>query len=236
MLGWLTCDFQRVYAVSFLDIFMNYGDKTKMYSKCLAKHNQSGSPLQAQAECTQELQDICLKSKVVLIKTIRTSMKMVLSAMEELDSIKVIHLVRDPRPVVLSQLKYSCTEGVTECAKDHCQKVVEDSKKKDRTVKYRNNIKTVTYENISIKPVDTVKNLYMFINMTFSGDTRSFVKNITQGGNKRNCKICEENWQFGKNTESSEQHVNAWRTSVSKGLIERIERLCKPVIDMYGYS
>lgn len=207
-------------------------------SDCLNKHKKRGDKRKSKRKCLNELKERCLSSKVVLVKTIRTRMEMIVSIAAQLKNLRVIHLVRDPRPTVKSRLRIgdSCDEGVKQCARKHCSNVYNDSLVRDKTPELRNSVAVVTYEELAKAPIPTSKRLYEFINITYTQSTADFVKSITVGGNRTECSICRQSWQLGNQTLSSMVYVDSWKRKMSQTMIATIEKSCKSVLDMYRYE
>ena len=235
--AWLTCDFDHTYSLFYTDIFMEYGKDTHRYKDCVVKKNGNENINSRMQRCKQDLKAACLNSKVILVKTIRTPMKMVLSLMNEVTDLKVINLVRDPRSTLSSKLMISgCHDGLKPCAHEYCRQVEEDGQAKEQAVTYRDNILTVTYEDIARTPVKVSSVMYQFMNMTFPQSNAEYVFNITVAGDRSNCDVCRQYWQLGNDTESSLNHIDSWKHTMSKNIISVIEDICHRVMKMYHYS
>lgn len=235
--GWLTCNFAGTVALTFHDVFMDYGKDTSKFKKCIRNSNISEKVDVKMQTCFRELQEACLRAKFILIKTIRTPMKMALSLMPELNHLKIIHLVRDPRSTLKSKMSiHGCEKGVRRCIEEHCSLVVEDSLAKDQSVLYHSNVLTVKYEDLVRKPVTVAKQIFQFLNLKFTPDVGDFAFNITVGGDRRQCELCRSYWQMGNTNESSLMRVDAWKKQMSQNLISYIQKKCITVLDMYKYS
>ncbi|XP_045165471.1 uncharacterized protein LOC123529275 isoform X2 [Mercenaria mercenaria] len=258
LIGWLTCNFSLVYAQSFEDSnFLYFGKQTASYNECIYKnynititdHSQNVTRIYVRTpafrrgledKCLKRLQNACLSSKVRIIKTIRTSMLTAEAILTELKECKVIHVIRDPRATVLSQIRNDgCNEkrnSTLDCAKRHCENVWNDTLVKEKMLKrfpYR--ILTILYENVVSKPSLMAELMYKFVGMQFSEVISKYVNRIVLEGNVTGCNVCERSWQVGKHSNTS---------TYRKLLLERMKRIdilyinsvCKEVLNHYKYK
>ena len=98
------------------------GNKTRKLVECLEK--TSNETNLSSRLCTRILRKECLKSKVRIIKTIRTRLTWLVDILEEFPNLKIVHLVRDPRAVVNSLIRVGkCKKqngGVPGCSHYFC--------------------------------------------------------------------------------------------------------------------
>lgn len=236
LIGWLTCNVDLIYKESFFDDFMDLGVKTKTLSQCI---NRTGKTEAEIHRCVSNFRDLCLNSTFRIVKTIRTPLQLALSVMNQVQNMKIIHLIRDPRATVKSQIPRGVcpvkTGGAAGCAWRHCEKVMEDTAIKNKSKYNKHNILTVKYEDIAQHPVETTMQMYKFVGLQFTDSVKTFVRDVTLGGNHRECAVCQLKWQMGKKSDSSTQHVDSWKNA-NPNMISVIQKKCKAVLNYYNYE
>ncbi|XP_045165005.2 carbohydrate sulfotransferase 6-like [Mercenaria mercenaria] len=251
LLGWLTCNFSRVYLESLLDLeFLAFGKTLQQYTSCIYRAGLGDFPETSKPilynitihqkellkTCMEDLRNVCLRSKYRIVKTIRTKMSLAAQVLEQVVDSKLIHLVRDPRATIESKShRKVCPLGLSFCISQHCQRVRDDIivEKKSRSPE---RFHTVFYENIASRPIQTAKMMYKFIGMELTPVISDYIFNITLGKNKSGCSVCTAKWQIGNSASSSEKHVDAWKQKLPPKYINRTQQLCNDVIKHYGYE
>lgn len=233
--AWMTCDMEYIisepnrYHIGFLKL----GIKTNLLLKCL--DNASDPVFQYnQMPCTDMLRDLCLKSKFRLFKTIRTPMSWLKDLMVEFPNMKIVHLVRDPRAVVVSQRRFGeCSRekhnGVAGCSKLLCSSMEDDLTTAEvfSTV-YPGRIFSLKYEDLAIEPIEKTKELYEFLDLNFTDEIRKYIVNITMSGN---------NASFVLDTirPDSKHMIDRWRTSITPRSLDIVQTMCKYVMKTLSY-
>lgn len=260
LIGWLTCNFSMIYAQAFDDLyFLSFGKKTTIYKDCITKYygvklyyskNNTArkyTNIQIPAfrrgladKCLLALQNVCLASKFRIVKTIRTQMSLAKDILDEIRYSKVIHLIRDPRPTVLSQAHYQgCPENGNKpslqyCAKLHCGNVWSDTEIK-KSILRPDKMFTVLYEHLASNPSKMTEILYHFVGMKYTDKIRSYANIIANRGNITGCKVCEQPWQSRNPFIFSSDQDNFLRTS-GFSVELYIQRICSKVVKYYGYE
>ncbi|XP_063406164.1 carbohydrate sulfotransferase 4-like [Mytilus trossulus] len=178
----------------------------------------------------QILQLECIKSKVVVIKTIRASLFLVQGLFSQLERLKTLHLVRDPRPTIISQKIYiNDFDSVSDYAANLCFRISNDiSMSNLLTVLYPSSIVRIRYEILTTKPVDTSKNIYQFLNLTFTKRIKYVIWKKTSSGISGKGPL---NTVKGNSTEM----VNAWRLSANHSFVKSIDKKCQYLYKKLGY-
>ena len=212
------------------------GIRSRGFRNCFRRKRltQNATQMRAYMSCAIGLKTKCKKSKVRVIKTIRMSMKMVLSLLDEIPDLKIIHLIRDPRATLRSQRAFGmCKEavgGYKGCAHSLCTRQENDVLESERLSKmYPNRIKSVLYESIAAKPIETSIELYKFVGAAFTGHARKYIFNITQAGNPRDCAICSTR-------PNSTLHISAWRQTIGGEFLKIIEDRCNYILQRLNYT
>lgn len=236
--GWLTCNFRHVYMDSFRDTrFLNLSRHTAPLVECLDKYYFLPR-YRSIRMCVQKLRTLCKNSTLRIIKTIRTPASMTASLSKQINNFKVLHLVRDPRSVVWSQiLRQTCDPsipGLYKCAKTYCDKALENmdflnSELPDSHL-------TVRYEDIASKPVSSVKRMYDFLGLTLTSDMAKFAHEVTLGGNHSECFVCRQRWQMSNTSDTSDKRLNTWSNLLPIRVIRALEKPCLDFMEKFRYE
>ncbi|KAL3885826.1 hypothetical protein ACJMK2_025860 [Sinanodonta woodiana] len=242
MRGLLTCDFLNVISEVFKSDFMYMGKKSQQFFTCLKGRKTSNNQTKRKTEddelltCVHFLRNLCLQSKYRVLKIVRTPMNALIIVLKDVPSLKVVHVVRDPRAVVVSRNSVGycppdrSTNSTYGCTSEICERLESDIlTKRKLTPLYSERIKTVLYEDIARRPVETAKELYQFVGMTIHPNILDYVYNITSSGMKSSCDICSVR-------SNSTHHIMAWRKSLDKGSLYRIQERCNYVLKHYEYT
>lgn len=233
--NWLVCDILKLTEKSLNDGFLSRGLKSKMYRKCVLQWYQlTKNRTSTMRKCAVELQNICQDSPVRVIKTIRMPLKYISYLLDEIPGLKIVHLVRDPRATLKSQGTFGmCSAargGMYGCTNKFCTRLENDLIEVDSlSKKYPGRLKTVFYEDIASKPIETARKMFHFIGSNFTPKAEEYVFNITLAGNPNNCGICTTR------TNSSE-HIDSWKTSMRPESQRIIEERCHFVLRHYNYN
>ncbi|KAK3605473.1 hypothetical protein CHS0354_001459 [Potamilus streckersoni] len=241
MRGLLTCDFLNVFSEVFKSDFMLMGKKSKQYFTCLEGRKTSKNQTKNRTDddflaCVHFLRSLCLQSKYRVLKIVRTPLDALTIILNDLPSLKVLHVVRDPRAVIVSRNSIGycppdqSTNSTYGCTSEICERLESDilTKRKLGPL-YSDRIKTVLYEDMARRPVETAKELYQFVGMTIQQNILDYVYNITSSGMKNDCEICSVR-------SNSTYHIMAWRKSLDKDSLFRIQDRCNYVLKHYEYT
>ena len=220
---------------------MAFGNKTRYLSQCLnlKLHNKADNK-SAMVYCVKKLRVKCLASKYRVIKTIRTRMSQVQGMMSEFPTLKIIHLVRDPRDTMLSQKHKSVcgTGGADElalCTAKYCSHLSDDIAVKDRESVFKNRVLTVLFEDLAYHALRVSSEMYNFVKIELSESIKEYVYKLTADESKDGCKVCQERWQLGKSELNATTHVEQWRTKMRQGFRVLVDILCKDSISYLNY-
>lgn len=176
----------------------------------------------------------CANSEAVIIKTIRTPLLFIKDLLSTVNKMKIIHLVRDPRPTIDSQkavlyLHSSTYSSVIDLANNFCARVYHDVITFDiLSLYYRRQLVRVLYEDLSSQPQSTAQNLYEFINIAYTSNTASSVTNMTSGINSYN------RYTFGVNI-NSKKALNEWRLQNTLSYVHEVDSQCSSLYERLGY-
>ena len=192
-------------------------DKFTRYTQCMRFLRQ-----RVDTRCTPLLLASCDSRQLRAAKTVRATMASMEPLLKNLPNSRVIHLIRDPRGVVLSRYKvgrifmgrYS-VRGVSRIdevlrreSQLYCRTVVNDVKIRRRLEKlYPGRIYTLVYDDVVRSLQKTLKNVYFFLNTTSP-------KNITE-------------WSIDQSSVGS-----SWTTTLTSQQNTDILSMCREFFDL----
>ncbi|KAL5019451.1 hypothetical protein ScPMuIL_002343 [Solemya velum] len=226
----LGCEVEKLPLSLLRDSFMNAGIKTEKYLKCLSqtRHWQDNKRHRI---CNPMLQKFCSQSKILLFKAIRHPLDFFEEYLNKNPSMKIIHLVRDPRATLQSQVlaaKFP-VDTFKMAAKEHCDRVIEDIETFNRIKeKHPASIVRIYYEDLAKYPIETARTMYDFIGMDYTEGVMQYILDITSRGLPDGCSICSQR-------ADSQMHINKWRKQMPYERAQLIDNQCSGVYERLGY-
>jgi hypothetical protein len=110
----------------------------------------------------------CRNAKVVVVKTIRTPLFILGNLFTDLKNFKVLHLVRDPRPTIMSQnVAIQRIKLVSKYAGNFCARILTDITISDilTTYDFPGQIVRIHYENLAFYPINMTMQAYKYLNL-----------------------------------------------------------------------
>jgi hypothetical protein len=135
----------------------------------------------------QSLDIQCRNAKTVVVKTIRTPFFILKNLFTDQKNSKVVHLVRDLRPTIMSQnFAIQRIESVSNYAGTFCARILHDITTSDilTTYNYPGRIIRIHYENRAYYPINMTMQIYKYLNLAFSNNVEKSVLNMTSSGKK----------------------------------------------------
>ena len=169
-----------------------------------------------------------------ILKTIRMPLNWIRHLLDELPELKIVHLIRDPRATLHSQLRLGmCSSkhgGVIGCSLSFCERHEKDLKEgDDLSSGYPGRLIRVFYENIARRPIEASKLLFNFTGAAYTSHVQGYVYNITLAGNPNNCAICTTR-------SNSSAHIDSWKRKINTVLLNEIENRCNFILRRYNYT
>lgn len=234
--NWTKCNLFDLPDIAWRENFLLLGRKTKLFNECKENWTRNQNQLLNTTlyHCVKMLQKVCLLSKHVVIKTIRFPLYKLEHLMTEFPTMKILHLVRDPRATLFSRFKMDAKINVksfTPVVTDFCSRVHRDLLAMDMFAnKFKGRISTFRYEDIAKNPLNMAKSLYEFADITHTPEVSSHVYNITMTGNKTDCgKICT----VKSNSTATAIH---WRSQITLEHAQLIDFVCRTVYKRLGFK
>jgi len=150
----------------------------------------------------------CAVRPLRVAKLVRASMLSMKPLLDWLPDLRVIHLVRDPRPVALSrrdfhesargkfsELTTNLSERTIREASIYCRQVVDDIRWRHRLEqRYPNRVYSLTYEQLVDDPVGRASDIYRFIGETPSDSVMNSFKTLAIGNGNKTAKYLSTRW------------------------------------------
>ena len=189
-------------------------------------------------KCITVLERICKTSSVIVVKTIRLEMKSVQQLTRTVSGLKVIHLVRDPRAVILSRIKvehwemlngYPNNMNLALISKQFCAAILNDVEDR-RRIELRNQGKFLqcSYENMISHPLDVLTSIYRFIQIDSHPGVRGWLWQTMHAQ--------KDNGAIGTLRKDPIKHIRNWKTTFSKKAILEIDSSCLKLYNTLGYT
>ena len=184
--------------------------KIYSYHKCMKQK------LAEVSECIPNFKGICDNSQIRATKTVRVTMETVGELLKDIPHLKVIHLIRDPRPVTLSRSKAYTFQGknsgsnLTSEASLYCSRVLRDVQlRKHMEKSHPTTFTQVIYEDFVNNPFDEAQRLYNFLDEAMPMDT---IEWLEEASNR------------------SQSISEAWKQKIIYGEYERIGEVCSGLL------
>ncbi|XP_072120338.1 carbohydrate sulfotransferase 7 [Mobula birostris] len=89
---------------------------------------------------------------------------------------------------------------------------------------------TIRYEDLVLEPVDGLRTLYTFANLTVTPSTEEYVLNMTRGIGYSSDK------PFLISSRDAKEAISAWKKRLSLVQIEQVEQKCQKAMKLLGYQ
>ncbi|KAL4220298.1 chondroitin 6-sulfotransferase [Mactra antiquata] len=224
--SWLTCDLSNLSVQTLTDDFVRFSRYMKKFRECYLAAKESNSEIRIH-KCLQNAKLACERAPLIVLKFIRLSMQFVAQLLPYFPSMKIVHLVRDPRGIYNSR-KRVWHSYVPENCQPLCAQTWEDlktSEKLDKT--YPGRIKMLYYEDMAQTPLVKSKALSNFVGIHFTQEMKQFVISQTSA-KKDNCNFCTAR---ADSTATSTQ----WRKTVRFEESKIVYDMCEKSNKYLGY-
>ncbi|XP_069489051.1 carbohydrate sulfotransferase 5-like [Ambystoma mexicanum] len=194
----------------------------------------------------KELEDTCKTYSHVVVKSVRLLDLEVLYPLlnDPLLNIKIIHLVRDPRGVLLSRENFEGLNrddgtitrtqnkavDVFKVMQEICAAQVRIYKTsiQDPPSFLKDRYVMVLYEDLVMDPVGHIKDWYSYVGLQMSPKLESFIYNITHGETPKDRR-------FLPLTGDSVKIAQHWRQQLNFSKVVRLQGICKQEMELFGY-
>lgn len=179
----------------------------------------------------------CRNAKLRAVKTVRAIMPEVAPLADRLPNFRLIHLFRDPRPVLVSRNTnpyfrgiYSGTQtkkqGGGDMVKEgsiYCPTVASDIRLRRNTVEsnYPGIVTQAIYEDFAPRPVEYAEAMYAFVNETLPLNVKLYIDTNTLGQNWKNNAILR---------------MHKWKESMTYETGDKVKAACKEFYNLVNYT
>ncbi|XP_067658212.1 carbohydrate sulfotransferase 3-like [Haliotis asinina] len=221
------CDFPKLDIATLTQYHMQSSPHTKSYHTCLQRYPGVLNIL----KCMPILYNRCKAAKVGVIKTIEFPITAAKDLATKDRTLKVLHLIRDPRATLLSQVSHGrfSWDAIEEESSKYCKKVLEDVQvTRQWYMESQTRIKILFYEDLCQNPSSEVEELYKFVGLNYTEDTEIGIKKLTSAASDRTCVICTQR-------KSSKKAAERWRGKIRIEYVRIIDRNCMKLYRYVGY-
>ncbi|CAH1780260.1 unnamed protein product [Owenia fusiformis] len=221
------CNIHRLSkSAMFHNFWMMKGSLTDVYRNCFIHGPRTWKP----SNC---LANNCMKSSIITVKTILLRMSVTKSLLRHHPQLKIIHLVRDPRGILMSRWKTFTNYGVINAtliereARELCAKMLTDIELRDEiSKKYKTTFFPLRYEDLAEDPLSHANEIYRFVNISFHDNVKEW---LTKNHEMQDGK-------FGTRRHNARETSYRWRHTIPQDIASIIDDACVHVYDKLGYK
>ena len=191
------------------------------YQKCMLQQRRTLAD-----NCLTMMEQICDSSALRTTKTVRLNMRAAEIMFNYLKNFRVIHLIRDPRAVVLSRLGDSTYHGqfsgssLTKEASLYCRGVLNDVRVRKRIEeRFPGSVLQVIYEHFVVNPKAQVDAIYSFLDEPVPEGVQQWLFKNTAGEIQNSTHIAEK-----------------WQDKMSFKKARLINEACAELFEAIGYT
>ena len=165
-------------------------------------------------KCSKLFREKCEQTELRTTKTVRARMESMGHLLAEDPNVRVFHLIRDPRAVVLSRRNFDSSArshyaggSLVREAEVYCRGVVRDVRERHIIEKkYPGRIMTIIYDDLTKRPMQYTKEIYKFLNTTLHPKTKKWL--ITNTSQKINSTAIAGKWREKLTYQTATQIMN----------------------------
>ena len=166
------------------------------YQTCMNRQRQV-----LEQHCLPSLQDVCDNARIRTTKTVRLNMATAMLLLRQVRNLRVIHLIRDPRAVVLSRTSQATYHGHYSGKELHkeallyCRGVTRDVLVRHELLDaFPGSLYELNYEDFTHQPQRHVQEIYRFLDETIPASVENWLAKNT-GGEVKNSTAIAEKWK-----------------------------------------
>ena len=227
-----SCRIRDLEVQTLADPFLLTGKKSGQVFKCQVLNHWNDKKKRYIDKCLSRCEQSCETSKYIAVKSIRISMKAMSEIITNYPSLKIIHLIRDPRATMYAQSQFGVIhmKQLDRDASIFCSRVQADVEEAEKiSARAGKRVIRILYEDLAKDPIKTAQEIYRFIGEKFSSAVKDFVIKLTQSG-------LPENGVSGVIRPNSEEHVYKWRTLIRYHSVKTIDEKCRHLYRKLGIA
>lgn len=225
----LLCRFESVPVGVFKTSHFLYHNHLKQFYNCVRGLRDDDASMGE--KCIPSLRQKCEKGSSRVIKLITVRMEAISHVMKLLPEVYVIHLVRDPRGALLSQINVGQVDKskISNESESHCSNLKKDVAVTKRDICFRRNFYRQRYEDLAREPLQQFSGLFEFVNLKFHQFVQNKIRSIAMAkGVVRRCLYCSDK---GDAQAASQR----WRSAAHFSTVTEIQKQCAGVMAELGY-
>ena len=174
-----------------------------LYQRLLKRYHECmGDMWKKLRPCSWLLEEECQTAKLLLLKTIRLNLAHVIKVAKRDPSIKVVHIVRDPRAMIYSRKKW-VRPSVAE-VKITCSRLLADIHLSRRLLELNeSNYFFLRFEDLAQNPQQSARKLYSFVGADWTQTTTRWLTKHTSA--------MQDNGDEGTIRRNSSAHLTRWK-------------------------
>ena len=222
------CKFDEDFVIHNRNMMFSHYANAKFWNICTKKL------MLGKTKCTSKafIDQICPLFPIRIVKTVRMRLETARKLLQnpDLNNLKVIFLVRDPRAVMMSR------KLVNFCLKSYCTdpKILCDNHETDLisaksiSNEYPDQFKILRYEDFALNPYNVTDQMLEFLELPPSKHVDNFLEDQT--GLKR-----ESSKQVQSATNISRSKAFAWIKAMKMTEITQVQEVCHKPMETFGY-
>ncbi|KAK3094115.1 hypothetical protein FSP39_024275 [Pinctada imbricata] len=228
MLGQMSQFYSCNYSTSFFEPDHQAGRSNSeryLYDCIRTKNNTKES-------CFLQTKEMCFRSRVRIIKTIRMSLRLTKKLFEKVPNLKIIHLIRDPRGVIGSRqhgdFMTKNNKGLLLSGAEICQRYMKDIEAAHEIEAiWPNRIKRIYYEKLATNSFGTAKEMFEFLGIPLPVNIQKWIHDHTSSKSS--------NDYYGTHRSNTSNISQKWRKTLNKYTIKNIDKQCEQLYKITGY-
>lgn len=188
--------------------FLNGTRTAGSLRQAVLKHNACNARLRRKLDdtCSPAMRNACSDRQVRAVKCVRATMDSMEPLLSELPNVRIVHLMRDPRGVVLSRMKFhdstrnrysdSGNDSMAREAELYCRTVAKDARKRIALERrYPGKIVSLFYEDFVTDIEGYTEKIYEFLDLEMTNSTTSWAAEASKGKNGKDAIAIANTWQ-----------------------------------------
>ena len=233
IIAWLTCDIISLSLETLSDNSNQRSAQVNRFRNCTSSivntklFKASERELLQIKQCVGQMTRSCEDSSMLVLKFIRLTMTDAAALLPYFPNMKIVHLVRDPRAVIVSRNQIKAM-GPEATVPKFCSRMRLNLRETKRLMlEDRSRVTVVHYEAMAETPLAEAKNLYSVLGINFTEKIELYIKSLTESSLKA-CYYCIQR-------KNSSLVAAAWRNKIQPSRNTVINRECGDVMNVLGY-
>jgi len=186
-------------------------------------------------QCVQLIEKRCKESKHIVFKNVRLPMYLLGPIMKDIPNLKIIHLLRDPRAIVRSQIRVTQIQNginLLSGASGVCNRIYDDVVTKEELDRqFPGRIHTVFFEDLAQNMLHHSKRLYEFAGIEFRPDVEKRIQHLTEADKHNEC----SDYTFCTLSYNSTAQSQEWRDKITMDTVRTVDTACGQLYNRLGY-